>query len=221
VPTVPLVGGAAARVLGDAVSFYQHALFYTDLLGCQRCPIRQEATRVVPGVGPLDARILLLGQNPGDREDKSGEPFLGKAGDELNTWLSTMRLVRASLAITNVVKCRTHENRAPKNKEVQFCRDQWLPLELTALAKVDVLIPFGKPALYAVLGTALKPPSGIEPWYTRVKFGARELLVTPLPHPAYILRAQQLRADLLRRVLPAVAEIIAREVPEAYARHRG
>ena len=203
------------------MSYAQHAPYYKDLLACTRCEIRKEASRVVGGVGPLDARILLLGQNPGENEDKRGEPFIGRGGDELNTWLTALRLSRAHLALTNVVKCHTEKNRPPKNKEVIFCRNQWLGVELDVWARVDVVMPLGKPALFGVIGTGLKPPGAMEPWWTRVKYGQRTLLVIPLPHPAYILRAPNLRAELQRDFLPVVAETLTREAPEAYAYSRG
>lgn len=87
------------------VTGYVTLPFYESLRACTACSARQEALQVVGGTGPVDARMLVIGQNPGEDEDRAGIPFIGNAGDEFNAWLALLGLDRQKLVVTNVVKC--------------------------------------------------------------------------------------------------------------------
>lgn len=194
---------------------YFHAAFYIDLLTCTRCACRAEASRVVPGVGPLDATVMVLGQNPGDEEDADGRPFLGRSGIELESWLDLLGLDRHELLLTNICKCHTERNRVPRMREISVCTQSWLRAELDAFPRLRVVIPLGKPAATVVLGK-MKVPT-IEALWVQVQFGLRTFHCLPLPHPAYLLRMPGKKPDLYQRVLPQLREYLAREVPEVYA----
>ena len=90
---------AATPTTGDCTG-YRTLPFVSTLRACSACSCRAEAKQVVPGIGPVDARILVLGQNPGEEEDARGEPFLGAGGEELNVWLGILGLRRDRLAST-------------------------------------------------------------------------------------------------------------------------
>lgn len=198
---------------------YYHLPFYDDLLVCERCPCRQEARRVVPGEGRLDAEFLVLGQNPGEDEDQQARPFIGRGGKELDQWLVALGLDRTKILLTNAVKCHTTKNRVPKQSEINICTQAWLRQELTAFTRLKVLIPLGKPATKVILGKLAVPT--LDPFWIKVQFGmGRVLHCCPLPHPAYLLRQPGKRPELFTRVLPQVADYFAREVPEAYERAR-
>lgn len=198
---------------------YYHADFYPELLACARCACRAEASRVVAGEGPLDAEFMVLGQNPGDEEDTEGRPFIGRGGKEFADWLTVLGLARERILVTNAVKCHTTRNRVPKTAEITTCTHAWLTQELHAFPKLQVIITLGKPATAVVLGNKTKVPL-LEPFWAKVQFAGRVFHCVPLPHPAYILRAQTKRPELVTRVLPAIVEYLTREVPEAYARAR-
>lgn len=204
------------RVQGKPLYF--NVEFYDALKACALCPVREEAKQVVAGEGPLDAEFMVLGQNPGDEEDRDGRPFIGRGGKELDTWLALLGLSRAKILVTNAVKCHTTDNRPPKAKEITTCTQAWLRRELEAFARLQVVVTLGKPATAVVLGK-MKTPL-LEPFWVRVQFGERVLHCVPLPHPAYLLRAANKKPELYQRVLPAVKDYLAREVPEAYARAR-
>ena len=76
---------------------------------------------VVPGEGPSDARVMLIGQNPGAEEDKLGRPFVGRSGKYLDKVLKENGIERSSLFITSVVKCKTPKNRKPTPQEIENC----------------------------------------------------------------------------------------------------
>lgn len=196
---------------------YSAVPWYVELLMCRRCPVRDEALRVVPGDGPLDAGICLIGQNPGAEEDERGIPFVGEAGDELNQWLQFLRLDRAKLLITNALKCHTTRNRPPRPKELATCQT-WMAQELTTFTELQVLIPLGRPALSAIAGKVVGIPPVMSPWWMTVVFGERELHLLPLPHPSYLLRYPNQRPLIYQQLLPEVQKYLETKVPDVYAR---
>lgn len=196
---------------------------YSEIRHCEACPLRQEARRPVPGEGPLTAPIAFIGQNPGDKEDKDGRPFIGDSGDEFDDWLRVMRINRTRVYVTNLVKCHTTRNRPPLKTESAICRNQWLGHELALLPAVQVLIPLGKTASEAVLSDVTtfpkrKLPTGLDAYWVRVRWPetGREFTVLPLPHPAFLLRAPGLREQLYRSTLPVVVAYLRKYFPEVY-----
>jgi len=192
------------------------------MLACRACRARDEARRVVPGSGPLDAEIAVVGQNPGEDEDAMGVAFVGRPGVELDTWLERLDLDRERVLITNAVKCHTARNRQPTPREATTCRDLWLRQEVETFANLRVLIPLGRPALQSLLGGAKQAtPPAMQPWWTEVALDtddARRLLVVPLPHPSYLLRSPGLRDRMYTEVLPTVRAYLMAQAPDVYTR---
>lgn len=92
-----------------------------DVLRCPRCDLSLSRTNVVVGDGPIDAKIVIIGEAPGRNEDKQGKPFVGAAGKILNSVLEKSGIDRKDVYITNIVKCRPPENRVPRKDEVEAC----------------------------------------------------------------------------------------------------
>lgn len=197
---------------------YRTLPFVPALRACTACRCRTEARQVVPGVGPLDARIMVIGQNPGEDEDQQGEPFLGAGGEILNGWLEQLGLVRERLVITNAVKCHTLKNRVPSAKELKTCSQLWLGEELGQLPDLQVVIPVGKPAATALLGKLAPPLTPLMAHHFKVRLnGSRELRVFPLPHPAFLLRSRHLAPLMRETVLAHLKLTLQQETPAAYA----
>lgn len=195
------------------------AEWYGQLLNCKACPARWEARRPVPGFGPVATEFMVIGQNPGEDEDIDGFPFVGKAGQELDKWLTVLGLDRQKIVVTNVCKCKTDRNRVPKPGEVKTCTELWLSRELTTCPNVQVILPLGKPAAEAILGAHARTAFGVmTPWWTEVEFAGRRIHVVPLAHPAYLLRAPGQRPTMYNTVLPAVRDRLLAVVPDAYMR---
>jgi uracil-DNA glycosylase family 4 len=213
----PFAGAPLPPAPEPLAGSYATLPFYPALRACTACTARPEAKQVVGGAGPVGARILVVGQNPGEEEDSAGVPFIGNAGDEFNSWLVLLGLDRAKLVVTNIVKCHTTKNRVPRPKEVRTCADLWLSEELQQLAQVDVLLPLGKPAVVGVLGKDAPPMTPIMVHHYRVRVWGRELRVFPLPHPAYLLRARHLAPMFRETILSQLKLTLLQEVPEAYA----
>lgn len=88
---------------------------------CSNCALRGGCSRVVPGDGNPEAKIMFIGEAPGKKEDELGKPFVGAAGKFLNEMLASINLKREDVYIANVVKCRPPENRDPSPEEVATC----------------------------------------------------------------------------------------------------
>jgi uracil-DNA glycosylase len=160
--------------------------------GCQRCPLFRDATQVVFGEGPVDAAIVMVGEQPGDQEDRAGRPFVGPAGRILDAALAEAGLARAHIYVTNAVKHFKHVERGkrrlhkkPNQSEIDICR-WWLDRELALVA----------PKLVVALGvTAAQVLAGRRVVLARMRGqllqfpGDRAGLVTQ--HPSAILRVPE------------------------------
>lgn len=110
---------------------------------CTRCPaLVASRSRIVNGVGPADAPLMLVGEAPGEQEDAQGEPFVGRSGQLLNEALRTAGIAREAVRITNCVRCRPPDNRDPRAAERSACAG-WLEQEI-ARVDPDVILPVGK-----------------------------------------------------------------------------
>ena len=89
---------------------------------CQQCALHQGRKNAVPGEGPVNARVMCIGEGPGHHENEQGKPFVGQAGKFLDELLAAGGLKREEVFITNVVKCRPPSNRDPEPQELTACR---------------------------------------------------------------------------------------------------
>jgi DNA polymerase len=127
---------------------------------CTRCPLYLNATQTVFGEGPVTAAMMMVGEQPGDREDIAGRPFVGPAGQMLDRALAEIGLDRGSVYVTNAVKHFKNEPRGkrrlhkrPDSREIQACR-WWLDLELDVL-KPKFVVALGATAAAALMGRTL------------------------------------------------------------------
>ncbi len=162
---------------------------------CSDCPLGDTAQCVcLMGRGPLDADMMIVGEAPGFREDETGKPFQGKAGELLNTLLQKSGLSRSEIYITNAVKCRPPENKTPTKTEVKACK-KYLDKEI-ARVKPKFVMLLGATAMLAVFNKA-----GVTKNQGRVieKEGINYLITL---HPSYLFRMPQLipsvEADFIR-----------------------
>jgi uracil-DNA glycosylase family 4 len=109
---------------------------------CRKCRLWKDAKNAVPGEGPLNAKVMLVGQNPGAEEDKTGRPFVGRAGKFLNKVLAENGFNREELFITNLVKHTSPKNRKPLPDEIAACAP-YLEEQVKAI----------KPKLVVLMGT--------------------------------------------------------------------
>ena len=192
---------ARARAPGDPLRTLRR-----EAGACRACPLWEGATQAVVGEGPTSAAMMLVGEQPGDQEDRLGHPFVGPAGKVLDTALERAQLERSKVFITNGVKHFKHRMRGkrrihqrPSAAEVNACRP-WLAAELELLAPA-VIVALGATAAYSVLGRTV----GIGEHRGRVlesELFARQVVVTA--HPSSILRERD--AGARRAALAALAD---------------
>jgi len=113
-----------------------------QIKNCRKCRLWQGAKNAVPGEGPLHAKMMLVGQNPGAEEDKTGKPFVGRAGKFLNKVLAQNGINREELFVTNIVKHVTPRNRKPLPDEIAACAP-YLEAQIKAV----------KPKIVVLMGT--------------------------------------------------------------------
>ncbi|HLH90949.1 MAG TPA: UdgX family uracil-DNA binding protein [Xanthobacteraceae bacterium] len=158
---------------------------------CTRCPLYRNATQVVPGEGPKHAHVMLVGEQPGDQEDRQGHPFVGPAGRVLDRAIVDAGIERKQVFVTNAVKHFKFEPRGkrrlhkrPSAGEVDACR-WWLDRE-RALIKPRVIVALGATAARGVLGRSVT----ISSVRGEVLDGANDSRVIVTIHPSYLLRLQ-------------------------------
>ena len=177
---------------------------------CQLCGLGRARARAVPGDGPVDSRIMFIGEGPGREEDEQGRPFVGAAGRLLTTLLRTIGLDRRDVFITNIVKCRPPGNRDPLPEEIEACRD-YLVGQI-ALITPAVICTLGRFAAQSLINPqfAISRQHG-KP--TRIS----GILHYPLYHPAAALHQASL-IDALEADMRELGDLLRRELPGGPAR---
>jgi len=122
-----------------------------QIYSCKKCRLWQGAKHAVPGEGPANAKVMLIGQNPGAQEDEVGRPFVGRSGRFLDKILAENGLKREGLFITSIVKHVSPKNRKPYPDEVAAC----LPYTLAQIAVI-------KPKIIVLLGETAKATPRLE-----------------------------------------------------------
>jgi DNA polymerase len=178
-PAAPAAPPApAALASGDTLEAIK-----TDIgPACTRCKLcTLGRSQIVFGVGNPKARLMFVGEAPGEEEDKRGEPFVGRAGQLLTKIIEAIGLTREQVFIANVIKCRPPGNRNPETDEVAAC-EPFLFRQIDVI-QPKVIVPLGKFAAQCLLKT-------MEP-ITRLRgrqYEYRGAILIPTFHPAYLLR---------------------------------
>ncbi len=156
---------------------------------CTRCPLYKTATKGVPGEGPANADIMMIGEGPGFHEDQQGRPFVGAAGKFLDELLSHINLKRSDIFITNVVKHRPPNNRDPLPEEIEACRP-WLDQQIE-LIQPKVIVTISRFAMARWF-----PNEKISAIHGKAK-RAGNMMIVPMFHPAAALHNINLRPVLI------------------------
>jgi DNA polymerase len=165
------------------------AVVHEHILVCTDCPLHLRRTQAVPGTGPAGARIMAVGEGPGETEDRLGRPFVGAAGNVLTKLLESIGLRRDDIYITNVVKCRPPGNRDPEPTEMEAC-SHFLDAQIEII-RPDVILILGRHALARLL-----PGAGGSTGLHGRKVVRGDRLYVPLYHPAAALYQSSLMRTL-------------------------
>jgi len=183
-PAVPLVTDPAeTRAIAAAATTLDELRAAMDAY--EGCALKHRATQLCFADGNPEAEIMMVGEGPGEQEDKQGKPFVGRAGQLLDRMLAAIGLDRTKVYIANIVPWRPPGNRTPTPVETQIC----LPFvqRQIELSNPDVLVTIGQPSTGALLGVQgiMKNRGRWFPFQT----GTREIRAMPMLHPAYLLRS--------------------------------
>ena len=179
--------------------------------GCRGCPLWKNGTQTVFGEGPSGARILMLGEQPGDREDREGRPFVGPAGKLLDQALTAAGIARKDVYVTNAVKHFKWEpvgkrrlHKKPTAREIAACRP-WLDAELEML-RPEIVVALGATAAQALMGRAFRVTQERGKVFSEFS-GANAFVATV--HPSSILRGDPEERESALAAFVADLKIVA------------
>lgn len=155
---------------------------------CKKCKLCVNRTNIVFGVGDRKSGIMLVGEGPGADEDRTGEPFVGKAGQLMNKAFEGLDIKREKLYIANIVKCRPPSNRVPTDEEAVACLDYLRNQVILVNPKIIVLM--GSTALKNILGKEHGITADRGKWVEK-----KGILYMPTWHPAALLRDDTKKID--------------------------
>ena len=167
---------------------------------CQNCGLAGTRKNAVPGEGPSNAEIMLIGEGPGYFENEQGRPFVGQAGKFLNDLLANGGLKREDVFITNVVKCRPPDNRDPQEEELTACAN-YLERQIEAINPL-IILTLGRFSMARYFQAAkISAIHGKASW-------VGERLIVAMYHPAAGLHQPNLKADIMHdfSLLPGYIE---------------
>ncbi len=171
-----------------------------DLGDCQRCKLCEKRQNIVFGVGDPNAALVFVGEGPGADEDRTGEPFVGQAGQLLTKMISAMGFTREQVYICNIIKCRPPGNRNPEPEEIAAC-EPFLKRQLAAL-QPQMIVALGKFAAQTLLQSTA-PISAL-----RGHFHAYAgIPLMPTFHPAFLLRSPEKKREVWADLQLVMAEL--------------
>ncbi len=181
-PVVPAPGAAGSQAqVPDAICDWEQ--LRARVAGCTRCALSQTRTQTVFGTGSRQAQWLIVGEAPGADEDRQGEPFVGRAGQLLNSMLRAIGLTREQVYIANILKCRPPGNRDPASSECAACLP-YLERQIELLSP-RIMLAVGRIAAQNLLQVDA-PLARLRQQEHR--FGKSRVPLVVTYHPAYLLR---------------------------------
>jgi DNA polymerase len=150
---------------------------------CEACELSRDCTQKVPGVGNVQAELMIIGEGPGHEEDLKGEPFVGRSGQLLDKMLLAIGLSRSQVFITNIVKCRPPNNRDPHANEVKAC-EPFLRAQIKQIAP-RVILSVGRISAHHLLNSTSPVGKLLDQIH---QLPGSDIPVKVTYHPAYLLR---------------------------------
>jgi DNA polymerase len=180
------------------------AVVHSEINNCTKCDLHKTRKKAVPGEGPIDSKIMFVGEGPGQNEDEQGKPFVGAAGKLLTELFESIGLARPQVFITNIVKCRPPNNRAPRKNEIETC-NRYLENQIR-LVNPRIICLLGTPAITTMLGQQFSASK--DHGKSTVK---GNLTILPMYHPAAALYDATLKEVLASdfRILKKLVEQIS------------
>ncbi len=175
--------------MNDQINEKWQAL-YDSCAACKKCALGETRTNCVFGVGNKNAEVMFVGEAPGEQEDLSGTPFVGRAGQLLDKFLYAVDISREDVYIANILKCRPPKNRDPLPAEEDACIDYLR--EQVRLIKPKVIVCLGRIAAMRLIKPDFKITKEHGEWFEKGSF-----LMTAVYHPALLLRDPRKKEEML------------------------
>ena len=177
---------------------------YEECIHCQKCGLAETRTNVVFGEGDRDAEVMFIGEGPGEQEDRTGRPFVGRAGQLLDDMLAMIDLKREKVFIGNMVKCRPPQNRDPLNIEQEACigylRNQ------VALLKPKIIVCLGRIAAMKLIKEDFKITREHGQWLEKAG-----VWMMAMYHPSALLRDPRKRPESFEDLKKVAEDITSRK----------
>ena len=157
---------------------------------CHKCPLGDTRTNCVFGTGSREAELMFVGEAPGEQEDLSGTPFVGRAGQLLDKFLEAVDIPREKVYIANILKYRPPQNRDPLPAEEDACIDYLR--EQVRLIRPKVIVCLGRVSAMRLIKPDFRITKEHGQWFKKGDF-----LMTAVYHPAYLLRDPRKKEDML------------------------
>ena len=157
---------------------------------CQKCDLCKTRTNCVFGVGNENADLMFVGEAPGEQEDLSGIPFVGRAGQLLDKFLYAVDISREDVYIANILKCRPPKNRDPLPEEEDMCID--FLRQQVSLIKPKVIVCLGRISAMRLIKPDFKITQEHGKWFKK-----GDVMMTAVYHPAALLRDPRKKEDML------------------------
>lgn len=177
----------------------KYRLLTDEIIRCTKCRLSSGRIHAVPGEGPVPCRIMFIGEAPGEKEDRSGRPFAGRAGKVLQDLLGSIGLSRKDVFITSILKCRPPGNRDPRGDEIASCRP-YLHRQI-ALLRPSVIVPMGRFSAAVTLEQFGMSPGRISEIHGhtfRMETPYGGIILFPVYHPAVVTHNPPLRIELFQ-----------------------
>ena len=163
---------------------------YETCASCHKCALGDTRTKCVFGVGDPEADLMFVGEAPGEQEDLSGTPFVGRAGQLLDKFLYAVDIPREKVYIANILKCRPPKNRDPLPEEEDACIEYLR--EQVRIIRPKVIVCLGRISAMRLIKPDFKITKEHGQWFERGQF-----LMTAVYHPAALLRDPRKKEDML------------------------
>ena len=170
-----------------------------SVIKCKKCKLYKTRNKPVVGEGSIDSNILFIGEAPGRNEDISGKPFVGRAGRIFDDLLKSIKLERNDVYITNILKCRTHNNRNPVKAEIEAC-SKYLTYQIDII-KPKIIVTLGnfaKAFIFKKFGLENERISKIHSRVYNLDSSYGYINIIPLFHPAVATYNPKKKSTLLK-----------------------
>lgn len=165
-------------------------LLHQTCAACTACPLAETRTNCVFGTGSPTAELMFVGEAPGEQEDLSGTPFVGRAGQLLDRFLAAVDIARENVYIANILKCRPPQNRDPLPAEEDACIGYLR--EQVRLIRPKIIVCLGRVSAMRLIKPDFRITKEHGEWFQKGDF-----LMTAVYHPAYLLRDPRKKEDML------------------------